>query len=153
VQLTAYTDYALRILIYLAVYDDRLVTIADIAQAYGISNNHLMKIVHHLAQRGWITTTRGRRGGLRLAHPPHTVSLGTLVRETEPHFDLVECFDPVANRCPIMPICDLAAVFNKAQAAFLAVLDTSTLADIVKQKRALARLLLPPDDAPHDRTL
>src|SRR5205823_1130799 len=69
-QLTTYTDYALRVLIYLAVYDDRLVTIADITNAYGISKNHLMKIVHHLAQRGWITTTRGRRGRVRLAHPP-----------------------------------------------------------------------------------
>jgi Rrf2 family nitric oxide-sensitive transcriptional repressor len=141
-QLTAYTDYALRILIYLAVNKERLVTIADIAQAYGISKNHLMKIVHHLAQRGWITTTRGRRGGLRLAHPPHTVSLGTLVRATEPHFALVECFDPVANRCPLTPTCDLAAVLHQAQAAFLAVLDTYTLADIVRQKRPLAQLLL-----------
>ena len=141
-QLTAYTDYALRILIYLAVHEERLVTIADIAQAYGISKNHLMKIVHHLAQRGWITTRRGRRGGLRLAHPPQTVSLGTLVRETEPHFALVECFDPVANRCPLTPTCDLAAVLHQAQAAFLAVLDTYTLADIVRQKRPLAQLLL-----------
>jgi Rrf2 family nitric oxide-sensitive transcriptional repressor len=88
-QLTTYTDYALRVLIYLAVYDDRLVTIADITNAYGISKNHLMKIVHHLAQRGWITTTRGRRGGVRLAHPPTDISLGTVVQETEPHFHLV----------------------------------------------------------------
>jgi Rrf2 family nitric oxide-sensitive transcriptional repressor len=141
-QLTTYTDYAIRILIYLAVSEERLVTIAEITRAYGISKNHLMKIVHHLAQRGWITTTRGRRGGLRLAHPPHTISLGTIVRDTEPHFYLVECFDPVANRCPITPACGLAEVLHKAQEAFLAVLDDYTLADIATQKRELVQLLL-----------
>jgi Rrf2 family nitric oxide-sensitive transcriptional repressor len=142
-QLTTYTDYALRVLIYLAVYDDRLVTIADITNAYGISKNHLMKIVHHLARRGWITTTRGRRGGVRLAHPPTDISLGTVVRETEPHFHLVECFDPAANCCPITPACGLAGVLHEAQEAFLAVLNRYTLADIVTQKQALAQLLLP----------
>lgn len=141
-QLTTYTDYALRVLIYLAVNDDRLVTIADITKAYGISKNHLMKIVHHLAQGGWITTTRGRRGGLRLARPPQTIALGTVVRETEPRFHLVECFDPATNRCPITPACGLANVLHTAQAAFLAVLDDYTLADIVTQKQALAQLLL-----------
>jgi Rrf2 family nitric oxide-sensitive transcriptional repressor len=142
VQLTTYTDYALRVLIYLAVHDDQLVTIAEITKAYGISKNHLMKIVHHLAQQGWITTLRGRRGGLRLAQAPGTISLGAVVRETEPHFRLVECFDPAANRCPIAPACELAAVLHDAQEAFLVVLDRSTLADIVTRKRELTGLLL-----------
>lgn len=142
-QLTTYTDYALRVLIYLAVHEDRLVTIAEITNAHGISKNHLMKIVHQLAQHGWIATTRGRRGGMRLAHPPQAISLGTVVRQTEPHFYLVECFNPATNRCPITPACGLAEVLREAQEAFFAVLDRYTVADIVTRKRELAQLLHP----------
>ncbi len=141
--LTTYTDYALRVLIYAALNAERPVTIAEMTRAYGISKNHLMKIVHYLARRGWVSTTRGRRGGMRLTHPPEAISLGTVVRETEPHFRLVECFEPATNTCPIAPACGLAEVLHEAQAAFLAILDRYTLADLVTQKDALARILRP----------
>lgn len=141
-QLTTYTDYALRVLMYLAVADDRLVTIAELSKAYDISHNHLRKIVHQLAQQGWITTVRGRHGGLHLAHAPQRIPLGAVVRQTEPHWHLVECFDASTNRCPITPACGLGAILHDAQGAFLAVLDRYTLADAVAQKSALLPLLL-----------
>ena len=145
-QLTAYTDYALRVLMYLAVYDDRLVTIAEMTTAYGISKNHLMKVVHHLGQLGLITTTRGRNGGIELAHPPHTIWLGDVVRQTEPHFHLVECFNEAINRCPITPACGLASVISEAHEAFLVALDRYSLADIVERKSELVHLLQPATD-------
>jgi len=140
-QLTAYTDYALRVLIYLAVHEERWVTIAEMATAYGISKNHLMKIVHQLGQEEFIETLRGRRGGLRLAHPPDHLYLGEIVRKTEPHFHVVECFHAPTNRCPITPGCRLASALGEARDAFLAVLDRYTLADIIQEKQALAQLL------------
>lgn len=140
-QLTTYTDYALRVLIYLALAEDRLVTIAEMSKAYGISSNHLRKVVHHLAQNGWIMTTRGRQGGLQLAHAPAAILLGAVVRQTEPHFHLSECFDATTNRCPITPACGLGAILHEAQSAFLGVLDSYTLADAVGQKSALLPLL------------
>lgn len=140
-QLTAYTDYALRVLIFLAVHEDRLVTIAEMARAYGISKNHLMKIVHQLGQESMIETVRGRGGGLKLGQPPERVKLGDIVRKTESHFHVVECFHPPTNRCPISPVCGLASVLAEARDAFLAVLDRSTLADIVRERSALIQLL------------
>lgn len=140
-QLTAYTDYALRVLMYLAVHDDRLATIAEMASVYNISKNHLMKIVHQLGQEGFIETVRGRGGGLRLGQSPDQVALGQVVRKMEPHFNLVECFDPAANRCPITPECHLSAVLETARDAFLAVLDRYTLADLIQDKTALTTLL------------
>jgi Rrf2 family nitric oxide-sensitive transcriptional repressor len=139
-QLTAYTDYALRVLMYLAVHEERLVTISEMATAYDISKNHLMKIVHQLGQEGFIETIRGRSGGLRLAHPPAQLGLGHIVRRMEPHFNLVECFDPMTNHCPITPACGLAHVLVEARDAFLAVLDRHTLADLIPDQRALAYL-------------
>jgi Rrf2 family nitric oxide-sensitive transcriptional repressor len=140
-QLTAYTDYALRVLIYLAVHEERWVTISEMATAYAISKNHLMKIVHQLGQEGFIKTLRGRGGGLRLAHPLVQVHLGEVVRKTEPHFHVVECFHPSTNCCPITPACGLAGALAEARDAFLTVLDRYTLADIIQEKQALAQLL------------
>jgi Rrf2 family nitric oxide-sensitive transcriptional repressor len=140
-QLTTYTDYALRVLMYLAVHDDRLVTIAEMASAYDISKNHLMKIVYQLGQHGFIETVRGRGGGLRLGQTPERVALGEVVRRMEPHFNLVECFDPTTNRCPILPACGLSHVLVEASDAFLAVLDRYTLADLIPDRHALAQLL------------
>ena len=139
-QLTAHTDYALRVLIYLAVHETRLVTIAEMATAYDISKNHLMKIANQLGQEGFIETVRGRGGGLRLGQSPERLALGQIVRRMEPHFNIVECFDPTTNRCPITPACGLSHVLVEARDAFLAVLDRYTLADLVPDKRALAHL-------------
>ena len=143
-KLTMYTDYALRVLMYLAVHEDRLVTIAEMASTYDISKNHLMKIVHQLGQHGFIETARGRSGGLRLGQAPERVALGEVVRRMEPHFNLVECFDPITNRCPILPACGLSHVLVEARDAFLAVLDRYTLADLIPDKHALVRRLQAP---------
>ncbi len=140
-QLTAYTDYALRVLMYLVVHEDRLVTIAEMASVYDISKNHLMKIVHQLGQKGFIETVRGRGGGLQLGQSPARVALGQVVRQMEPHFNIVECFDPATDSCPITPECSLSPVLVEAREAFLAVLDRYTLADLVQDKSALVRLL------------
>ncbi len=140
-QLTAYTDYALRVLMYLAVHDDRLTTIAEMASVYDISKNHLMKIVHQLGQEGFIETVRGRGGGLRLGQSPARVALGQVVRKMEPHFNIVECFDSATNHCPITPECHLSMMLQEARDAFLAVLDRYTLADLIQDKSALAQLL------------
>ncbi len=140
-QLTAYTDYALRVLMYLAVHDDRLVTIAEMASVYDISKNHLMKIVHQLGLEGFIETVRGRGGGLRLGQSPTRVALGQVVRKMEPHFNIVECFDGAANRCPVTPACHLSTMLEQARDAFLAVLDRYTLADLIQDKPALTKLL------------
>ena len=140
-QLTAYTDYSLRVLIYLAVHEDRLSTIAEMASVYKISKNHLMKIVHQLGQEGFIETVRGRGGGLRLGHAPSRVKLGDVVRQMEPHFNVVECFNASTNCCPITPACGLSHILGEARDAFLAVLDRYTLADIIQEKSALTQLL------------
>src|SRR5436190_17904584 len=104
-QLTRYTDYSLRVLIYLAVHQEELATIEEIANAYGISRAHLMKIVHQLGLAGYLETTRGRGGGLRLARPPEKIRIGAVVRSTEESMSLVECFDPRTSHCRIEPVC------------------------------------------------
>lgn len=141
-QLTRYSDYSLRVLIYLALAPERLVTIEEIARSYRISKAHLMKVVHQLGLRGYVETVRGRRGGLRLARPPEAIGVGDVVRASEASFDLVECFDPPSSRCAIQPACGLRSVLGEALGAFLEVLDRYTLADLVARRRkSLARLL------------
>ena len=143
-RLTGFTDYTLRTLVYLALQPDRQVTIADIANAYDISANHLMKVVHQLAMAGDIATTRGRRGGLRLARPAAAINVGEVVRRSEPDMALVSCFDN-AQGCVIQDGCVLQTVLGDALAAFLAVLDKYTVADLVVPRQALADLLgIPP---------
>jgi Rrf2 family nitric oxide-sensitive transcriptional repressor len=139
-RLTGFTDYTLRTLIYLALQPDRLATIADIARAYQISANHLMKVVHQLAVAGDIVTTRGRRGGLRLARPALDINIGQVVRRTEPDMALVACLDPCQG-CVIQDGCVLKRALSDALGAFLAVLDRYTLADLVAPRRELAELL------------
>lgn len=139
-RLTGFTDYTLRTLIYLALQPDRLATIADIAGAYGISVNHVMKVVHQLAVAGDIATTRGRRGGLRLARQASNINIGQVVRRTEPDMALVVCLAPCQG-CVIQDRCVLKRALNDALAAFLAVLDQYTLADLVAPRRELAELL------------
>lgn len=129
-RLTAMTDYALRLLMYAAHQPDRLCTIAEIAEAYDISQAHLMKITHQLGLAGFIETVRGKGGGMRLAAAPSAISLGAVVRAVEPDFALVECFG-AGNRCALTSYCRLAGVLGGALESFLAHLDRHTLADLV----------------------
>jgi len=140
--ITRYSDYSLRVLVYLAACGDRLVTIQDVADAYDISKNHLMKVVHQLNIKGYIETVRGKNGGMRLRLQPSAINIGALMRDTEPDFNLVECFSE-HNKCCITPVCDLQSMLREALQAFLATLDTYTLADVVRQPQQtqLLRLL------------
>ncbi len=140
-RLTVYTDYSLRMLMYLAVKGDRLVTIADVAAAYDISKAHLTKVAHQLGLAGYVETVRGKGGGLRLARSAREIGLGEVVRRTEPDMALVPCFEPAHASCPIVPACGLRGALYEARQAFLAVLDRYTLADLVRQRAELAALL------------
>lgn len=140
-RLTVYTDYALRLLMYLAVKDDGLATIAEVAVSYGISKNHLMKVAHQLGQAGYVETVRGRGGGLRLARPVEAVNLGDVVRRTEPDMAVVACLNPVDAPCAIKSCCVLRRALAQAGTAFLEVLDGYSLADLVKPRTPLRGLL------------
>jgi len=131
-QLTLYTDFSLRVLLYLGLKPRRMATITDIAQSYGISRNHLVKVVHNLATQGFIHSTRGRGGGITLARPAAEINIGDVVRHTEVSFDLVECFDRERNTCPIAAACILKSALYEAQRAFMGVLDRYTLADVLE---------------------
>jgi Rrf2 family nitric oxide-sensitive transcriptional repressor len=139
-RLTVFSDFTLRTLIYLALRPDTLCTIDEIAAAYGISANHLTKVVHQAAQAGEVHTVRGQGGGLRLARAPETINIGAVLRRTEPDLDLVPCFGSGAA-CPIQPACVLQEALAEALAAFLAVMDRKTLADLVRPKQHLSGLL------------
>ncbi|RDB44257.1 Rrf2 family transcriptional regulator [Halomonas sp. DQ26W] len=139
--LTRYTDFALRVLIYLAVKGEERATIHEIAVSFGVSRNHLMKVVQDLSHRGYIVTIRGKNGGMLLNRPPESISLGGLVRDTEHELGLVECFRD-ANECVITPACRLTLILNEAMAAFMTVLDGYTLADMLGQRQPqLAQLM------------
>jgi Rrf2 family nitric oxide-sensitive transcriptional repressor len=140
-RLTAYTDFSLRVLIYLALHPEPRPTIAEIARAYAISRNHLMKVVFDLGRDGLVATTRGKKGGLRLGRPPGDIRLGEVVRRTEPDMALVPCFSPARQSCVITPACRLRAAMDEARAAFLDVLDGYTLADLVADPDPLVALL------------
>lgn len=132
-KLTLYTDYSLRVLIYLASRKkDDLANIKEIAESYKISKNHLMKVTHELGKMGVIETIRGRNGGIRLAKSPGDINIGNLVRKTEEDFHLVECFSSENNTCIITPVCGLKHVLAKALDAYLNVLDQYTLKDLVQ---------------------
>jgi len=141
-RLTSFTDYTLRVLIYLGVHrnEGRLATISDIAAAYGISPDHLRKIVHHLAKQGCVETTRGKGGGMRLARPPANINVGEVVRGAEEDMALVACFENAGAHCPIDGTCELQQVLRRALDAFLAVLDQHTLADLIEPQSRLIRI-------------
>ena len=128
-RLTQFSDYALRTLLYLGVHRDRPVPLAEIAQAYGISYHHLVKIAALLGELSLVESVRGRSGGYQLAGELEAINLGWLIRRTEPDFDIVECFDGKTDTCPITPACRLKGALGEATDAFLAVLDGFTLAD------------------------
>jgi Rrf2 family nitric oxide-sensitive transcriptional repressor len=134
-RLTTFSDYALRVLMYAAASDGRLITIEETANAYDISRAHLMKVVNILTRTGFIRGVRGRSGGFTLARPPEAISLGAVVRATEPDFALVECFAS-GNECRITRRCRLPEVLNEALGAFVGTLDRYTLADIALGKQA-----------------
>ncbi|MFQ3789800.1 Rrf2 family transcriptional regulator [Halomonas sp. A29] len=145
--LTRYTDYALRVLIYLAVKGEERATIHEIAESFGVSRNHLMKVVQDLSHRGYIITIRGKNGGMVLNRSPEEITLGALVRDTEHELGLVECLRD-SNDCIITPACRLKPILNEALGAFLAVLDQYTLADMLgKRQPQLARLMQIPISA------
>jgi Rrf2 family transcriptional regulator, nitric oxide-sensitive transcriptional repressor len=130
-RLTDYTDYALRVLMYLGANRDRLVTIQEVASAHGISKNHLTKVVHRLGVAQLVATVRGRAGGIRLAMEPGRIMVGTVVRLTEPDFMLVECFDEERNCCSLSPVCVLKHTLGRATRAFLAELDKVSLESVL----------------------
>lgn len=139
-QLTQYTDYSLRVLIYLSLIEaDELGTIGDIAGFYGISRNHLVKVVHNLATHGIILTVRGKHGGMRLARPSSRISIGEVVRLTESNFDIAECFNKANNNCVITPVCALKSILGEARSLFLQELDRHTIADAVTKKTSLSK--------------
>jgi len=141
-RLTFYTDYSLRLLMYAAVRHGELVTIQEVADAYGISKNHLMKVAFQLGRKGYLDTVRGRGGGFRLSRSPERIGLGDVVRMTEEDFTMVECFDPKSNSCAISGPCRLRGVLSKALQAYFAVLDEYTLADLAVKNPVLQRVLL-----------
>ncbi|MBK8174898.1 MAG: Rrf2 family transcriptional regulator [Rhodospirillales bacterium] len=138
-RLTTYTDYALRVLMYLGLRGDELSTIQEIAEQYGISKNHLMKLVHVLGQLGYIETIRGKKGGLRLARRPEAITVGEIIRRMEPDMALVECFRNADIQCRIVKTCILQGALGEALDHFLETLDGYTLADLLAPAEDLSR--------------
>ena len=140
-RVTLHTDFALRVLIHVGLNDGRLTTINDIAQSFGISKAHLMKVVNDLSQKGYLDTVRGRNGGIRLMLKPRDINIGQVVRDTEDRLNVIGCLEH-KGYCPIERVCVLRGALRNATAAFLAVLDAHTLADLIEPQRALSSLLL-----------
>lgn len=139
-QLTRFSDFGLRICLYLAAHPERVVPVEEISRAYSISRFHLVKVVQRLTDLGLVESARGRSGGLRLRKDPADIRLGDMIRATEPNMTLVECFDAATNTCPIAGACGIKAVLHKAEAAFVASLNESTLADFLPRRDKLISL-------------
>lgn len=131
-QLTRHTDYALRILMYLGAENERLASVADIASYYSISRNHLVKVVQGLTEYGFVTTVRGKGGGMKLARKANDISIGNVIRHMENNFDLVECFNEENSACTVDKRCTLKGILRRGVNNFLTQLDTVSLADIIK---------------------
>jgi Rrf2 family nitric oxide-sensitive transcriptional repressor len=141
-RLTSYTDYCLRVLIYLAAHREGRATVAEIARSYGISENHLVKVVHFLGREGFLHNARGRGGGLRLARPAVDINVGDVVRRAEGPPVMAACFDLAARPCSIFSACRLRGALADAAAAFHDVLDRYTLQDLVGTRDQLQRVRL-----------
>jgi len=139
--LTKFSDYSLRMLLYLALHPGRPVSIAEISRAYNVSPHILVKASQLLINHGLVVSVRGRRGGLRLAKAPADINIGKILRITETNWDLVECFNAATNTCPIDAACGLKGAFKRAQRSFFATLDEHTLADFLPRAPSLIRLL------------
>ncbi|OYW85678.1 MAG: Rrf2 family transcriptional regulator [Sphingobium sp. 32-64-5] len=135
-RLTRYTDYSLRVLIHLALNDDRLCSIGEISRTYDVSHNHLMKVVNALAHDGFIETVRGRAGGMRLARPADAITVGEVVRRTEEGFQLADC-----SGCALSPACGLTGVLARGMQAMMAVFDSYSIADLLTDKDTMRRLI------------
>lgn len=146
-EISLFTDYSLRTLIFAGMRGGEIVTVPEVAAAYRISEHHLVKVAHRLGKLGFLETKRGRSGGFRLARPPGEINLGEVVRATE-SLALVECFREDGGRCPITPACRLKGVIAEALDAFLATFDRYTLADLLTRPDRLAVSLSKPDEAP-----
>ena len=146
-RLTVYTDYSLRVLMYVALHPERRPTIGEVAASYGISKNHAMKVVYQLGRAGYIETVRGQSGGMRLARAPEHIVLGEVVRRTEPDLALAPCFETLDAGCVITPACKLRRALHQARAAFLAVLDDYSLADLIENREILRGLLAVPTES------
>lgn len=140
-RLTTFTDYTLRVLMYLAIDPERRATIPEIAGAYGISENHLMKVVHRLAGSGLIESVRGKGGGVRLLRPAAEIRLGQVIRAAEGDVAIVECFSPESNACRITPACRLKGILAEGFGALYRTLDNYTLADLAVNRDELGHLL------------
>ena len=147
-RLSLFTDYSLRVLMFAALKGESF-SLSEVSDAYGISRNHLVKVVNHLAKLGYLETKRGRGGGIGIGMPPAEIRIGLLVRRTENSPVLVECFDPKLNTCPITGMCRLKSVLSKAAAAFYDELDRHTIADLVSgpSRKHLIKTLLNPTNA------
>ena len=139
-KLTRFTDYSLRVLIYLGLSDSGRVTIREISDAYGISRNHLMKVVSLLTRMGYLDARRGPGGGIALARPPRDIVISNVIRDMEDDLNLVECFCE-GGTCAIKPMCELKAVLSEALDAYLCTLDSYTLLDLLKPRAKLAQVL------------
>lgn len=139
-QLTVFTDYGLRSLMYLAANRDSQCSARNIAEHYGISRNHVVKVVHRLAQLGYIISVKGKGGGIRLAQNPETLKLGDIVLSLEPNMELVECFNRETNTCRVTDTCNVKHFLADANRAFIAELNRHTLAEAVSNVK---RFLLP----------
>ncbi|WAJ29477.1 Rrf2 family transcriptional regulator [Antarcticirhabdus aurantiaca] len=143
-RLTLYTDYSIRVLVFLTARTERLSSISEISQTYGISKNHLMKVVHDLGRAGLVTTVRGRSGGIKLARPASEITVGEVVRLTEDGFDLVDCS---SGSCIIARACGIRGILKEATRAFLAVLDGYTFGDLPKSELDILDVLAAFPDA------
>jgi Rrf2 family nitric oxide-sensitive transcriptional repressor len=141
VHLTLHTDFALRVLIQAGLNDGKLTRINDIAQTFGISKAHLMKVVNELSQKGYLDTVRGRNGGIRLMREPRHINIGQVVRDTEGQLNVIGCLER-GGYCCIERVCVLRGALRDASNAFLAVLDAYTLADLIKPQKQLSSILL-----------
>jgi Rrf2 family nitric oxide-sensitive transcriptional repressor len=149
-KLSLFSDYSLRILMFAAIKGESF-RVDEVTAAYGISRNHVAKVIHTLAQLGYLETRRGRGGGIQLARPAGEIHIGKLVRQTEDQPVIVECFDPATNTCPISGSCLLKGVLAQAVNAFYATLDRHTLQELVSgpQRIRMSKMLMPPVERTH----
>jgi Rrf2 family nitric oxide-sensitive transcriptional repressor len=141
-KLTSFTDYSLRALMYLSIHSKRLCTIKEISDVYGISHNHLVKVIYNLTLLKYVQSVQGKGGGIRLSVPAEKISLRKLIEELEPNFHLVECFDKNHNTCPIVSMCGFRNILNKSLEAFLKTLEAYTLADAIVNRPVFENKLI-----------